>query len=214
MMTSAAQVIDIARKDVGLVEGKNNDSKFGRWYGMNHEPYCAMAVSYWFAQAGMPLHITTDKGFAYCPYGVKFFRDRGQFSKTPHVGDIVFYDWQGDGVSDHTGIVIGVSGRNFTAIEANTSPDNRGSQSNGGGVYIRTRPISSALGFGHVVYDARAWKAEYRFTADSVARRFGITIDELQAANPGQNIKPGILKGVTINVPVTPTNAKAFDPID
>ena len=56
----------------------------------------------------------------------------------------------------------------------------------------------------------KPWKAGNTYTADSVARRFGVTIDQLQAANPGSNIKPGILKNVTINVPFTATNACQF----
>jgi N-acetyl-anhydromuramyl-L-alanine amidase AmpD len=56
----------------------------------------------------------------------------------------------------------------------------------------------------------KRWTAAYTYTADSVARRFGITIDELQAANPGNNVRPGILKGVTINVPLTAANASQF----
>jgi len=54
------------------------------------------------------------------------------------------------------------------------------------------------------------WKAGTTYTADSVARRFGITVDQLQAANPGHNVKSGILKNVTINVPVTSTNSSQF----
>lgn len=45
------------------------------------------------------------------------------------------------------------------------------------------------------------YKAATNYTADSMARKYGISIDDLQALNPGQNIKAGILKGVTINVP-------------
>lgn len=36
-----------------------------------------MFVSYCFYNAGLPLPITTPKGFAYCPYGVKWFRNKG-----------------------------------------------------------------------------------------------------------------------------------------
>jgi LysM repeat protein len=60
------------------------------------------------------------------------------------------------------------------------------------------------------IVTAKSWKAGTKYTADSVARRFGITVDQLQAANPGSNIKAGILKGVTINVPVTSVNAGQF----
>jgi len=56
----------------------------------------------------------------------------------------------------------------------------------------------------------KRWTAGSTYTADSVARRFGVTIDQLQAANPGNNIRPGILDGVTINVPFNPGNSLEF----
>jgi LysM repeat protein len=56
----------------------------------------------------------------------------------------------------------------------------------------------------------KTWKASSKYSADSVARRFGISIDQLQAANPGQNVKAGILKNVSINVPVTSSNTSQF----
>jgi LysM repeat protein len=60
------------------------------------------------------------------------------------------------------------------------------------------------------VIPVKTWKAGSTYSADSVARRFGITIDQLQAANPGNNIKAGILKNVAINVPLTSTNTSQF----
>lgn len=53
------------------------------------------------------------------------------------------------------------------------------------------------------------YKAASNYTADSMARKYGITIDELQALNPGRNIKAGILKGVTINVPAAKVSSTA-----
>lgn len=60
------------------------------------------------------------------------------------------------------------------------------------------------------VIPVKTWKAGSKYTADSVARRFGITVDQLQAANPGNNVKAGILKGVSINVPVSSANSSQF----
>lgn len=80
------------------------------------------------------LEITTKKGFAYCPYGVKWFKDRSKLFNTPEVGDVVFYDWQKDGVSDHVGIVETIKADgSIVAIEGNTSV---GNDSNGGQVYL------------------------------------------------------------------------------
>ncbi len=38
-------VVDIAKQEIGVQEGANNDTKFGKWYGLNNQPWCAMFVS-------------------------------------------------------------------------------------------------------------------------------------------------------------------------
>lgn len=55
------------------------------------------------------------------------------------VGDIVLFDFNHNGTSDHTGIVIGINGSKITTIEGNTSA---GNNANGGQVQIRTRAKS------------------------------------------------------------------------
>jgi peptidoglycan hydrolase-like protein with peptidoglycan-binding domain len=70
------------------------------------------------------------------------------------VGDVVFFDWQGDRVADHVGLVEQVGDGVVTTIEGNTSRDERGSQSNGGGVFRRVRPLRTVRGFGRPAYGA------------------------------------------------------------
>ena len=153
-MPSPAQVLAVAASQVGVKESPpgSNRTPYCDWYGMVG-PWCAMFVSWVFAQAGMPLRITTDKGFAYCPYGVHWFREHGQMYRAPAVGDVVFYDWRADGVSDHVGIVEAVHGDGtFTAIEGNTS---FGNDSDGGAVMRRRRSLGATRaggGFGRPNY--------------------------------------------------------------
>ena len=152
-MVTPSQILQIAAREIGYKESPpgSNGNKFGRWYGMDYQPWCAMFVSYCFYNAGLAIPITTSKGFAYCPYGVKWFKDKGKLFNTPELGDIVFYDWKNDGISDHVGIVekINTDG-SIIAIEGNTSI---GNNSNGGQVMRRTRPRSVIVGFGRPPYD-------------------------------------------------------------
>lgn len=151
-MTTAQQVLQIAAHEIGYKESpkNSNHNKFGMWYGMDYQPWCAMFVSYCFYSAGLPLQITTPKGFAFCPYGVKYFRNKGWWHTTPQVGDVVFYDWGGDGVSDHVGIVEKVnSDGSIVAIEGNTSDDF--GDSNGGEV-CRKSQKKGILGYGRPPY--------------------------------------------------------------
>ena len=46
-------VIDAAQNEVGYQETGNNDTKYGKWYGLNNQPWCAMFVSWCFAQADL-----------------------------------------------------------------------------------------------------------------------------------------------------------------
>lgn len=57
------------------------------------------------------------------------------------VGDFVTFNWDG-GVPDHIGMLLSVGAGDCMTVEGNTSPSNAGSQSNGGGVYVRNRDRS------------------------------------------------------------------------
>jgi hypothetical protein len=152
-MTTPNDVLQVAMRQLGQKENPpgSNKSKYGNWYGMDGA-WCAMFVSYCFHQAGMPLPITNKKGFAYCPYGVDWFKKQGCWSDSnPKPGDVVFYCWRGDKVADHVGIVKEVKGsKNIIAIEGNTSTV---SNDDGGTVMVRPRSGSIILGYGKPKYD-------------------------------------------------------------
>lgn len=153
-MAIPEDVLRVATRQLGTTENPRNSnrSKYGAWYGMDGQPWCAMFVSYCFYQAGLPLPIKISKGFAYCPDGVNYFKKKGQWSTSQaKPGDIVFFDWQRDGTSDHVGIVEKVLGNGqFQTIEGNTSNTNN---SNGGQVMRRTRSLSVIQGFGQPPYN-------------------------------------------------------------
>jgi peptidoglycan hydrolase-like protein with peptidoglycan-binding domain len=153
-ITTAQKVLGIAAREIGYHESpkKSNNNKFGIWYGTNYQPWCAMFVSYCFYNAGLPLPATTPKGFAFCPFGVNWFKNKGWWHKTPQVGDVVFYDWGGDGVANHVGIVEKVnSDGSIVAIEGNTS-DGVG-DSNGGEVCRKPQKKGVILGYGRPPYE-------------------------------------------------------------
>ena len=55
-------------------------------------------------------------------------------------GDVVLYDFNGNGTSDHTGIIYKVANGKIYVVEGNTSAEKKnGSDTNGDGVYKRTR---------------------------------------------------------------------------
>ena len=144
-------VVDIARTQLNYQEGKNNDTKYGKWYGLNNQPWCAMFVSWCFNEVGKGTSIAaqTKKGFASCDAGLKWFSKQGKLVPVgkAQAGDIVFFQFDDDAQPDHVGIVVSNDGKkNLTCIEGNTSSGKKGSQSNGDGVYERKRPYSMIMG--------------------------------------------------------------------
>ena len=60
-------VVEIAKAEIGYAEkGNSNDTKYGKWYGLNNNPWCAMFVSWCFDRAGLSKKIAAQnaKGFA------------------------------------------------------------------------------------------------------------------------------------------------------
>lgn len=140
------KVVDIAFKEVGTKESPANSNltKYSKWFGLDGVPWCGMFCSWVYDQAGIKLgNIGFPKGFAGCQTAVAHYKKTKEVTKTPKVGDLVFFDWNGDGRYDHVGIFNGWkykdpsgAGTKFYSIEGNTSATN---QSNGGEVQSRVR---------------------------------------------------------------------------
>jgi hypothetical protein len=143
-------MLNACRLEIGYREGRNNDNKYGIWYGMNHQPYCAIGLT-WAATKVGGLSAIGGK-WAYCPWWADWFRSRGRFSTTSFKrGDIVFFDWSGrkrKGYEQHVGIVDEEDGNYIYVIEFNTTSGIAGNQSDGGGVYRRRRHRSLIVGAG------------------------------------------------------------------
>jgi len=147
-MKKSEKVIQIAFKEVGYTENpaNSNITKYGEWFGFNGVAWCAMFVSWCYAQAGCKLpNIGYSKGMAGCQTAVKYFKENNQIVEIPQVGDIIFFDWNGDGRYDHTEIFNGFTSAKKThmyTIGGNTSLTN---QSNGGSVMNRKRPVKCCI---------------------------------------------------------------------
>ena len=114
------RLIAIATTQLGYVEGPDNLTKYGAWYGIPNGEWCAMFVSWCANQAGISTEIIPK--YAGCTVGREWFESRGQFKYkeeyTPKAGDIIFFLSDGAG---HTGIVINCVGNRVYTIEGNTS---------------------------------------------------------------------------------------------
>ena len=52
-MATALDVLNVARSQIGFKTLGNDESPYGDWYGIPNAPYCAMGVSWTFAQVGL-----------------------------------------------------------------------------------------------------------------------------------------------------------------
>lgn len=119
-MNQRDKIVEIARGELGYEEGPNNDTKYGIWYGMNHQPWCAMFVSWCAHEAGIGENIIPK--FASCTQGFRQMLDMGIAINqriVPKPGDLIFFDWDKSGDKDHVGIVEYVENGVVHTIEGN-----------------------------------------------------------------------------------------------
>lgn len=143
------KILTIANHQIGIFENPagSNNVKYNTWlYGHAVKdgdkpgatyPWCGAFVSWVFNEAGINLGtIDYRLGYTGCPYAVKNVAKWGRIVTVPMPGDVAFFDWEGDGKFDHTGIFVKDLGAGiFQAIEGNTSFKNN---SNGGEVMLRS----------------------------------------------------------------------------
>lgn len=143
----ADDLIAVAKKEIGYKEGKNNANKYGAAYGMNNVYWCMQFVWWCFNQLDKFLFYDGKK-CASCSQLMNWAKSKGQWvTKEYQPGDILIYDFPNTSVkTDHTGICVTANKSKVTSIEGNTSYGSSGSQSNGDGVFKKTRPISVVLG--------------------------------------------------------------------
>jgi hypothetical protein len=145
----------------------SNHVKFGIWYGIVGA-WCAMFVSWVHVMAKVGKTFAKGSRYAYVPYIVadaRAGRNGLRLSSGPRSGVIACYDWDHNGVADHTGICADAAdlakfcsreygsavnrfghptSAQFWAIEGNTAV---GNDSNGGEVMIRLRNRSDVQAF-------------------------------------------------------------------
>ena len=129
MTTSEIEkVIAQAKSWLGITEYENrfveivnvyNEIPGARGPALVSYPWCAIFVSAVFWKA------IRESRFAEmaCDAMIQKFQNLGLYSVSGQgdVGDVLFYDWDGNGTSDHVGIILEVSDNGYTVIEGNKS---------------------------------------------------------------------------------------------
>jgi cell wall-associated NlpC family hydrolase len=117
--SGAGDIVEVAASQIGNAGGQ----PYWSWYGFSSRvEWCATFVS-WCANECGYIEAGVIPKFAGCEWqGEAWFKERGQWQErgyAPQPGDLIFFDWQGDGISDHVGIVESCDGVTVRTIEGN-----------------------------------------------------------------------------------------------
>lgn len=214
-MTTAEDVLNVARGQIGVTGDSRNDTAYSRWYGFPGQSWCDMFVSWVGEKAGAAGIIGH---FAYCPSHVNWFKNRGQWGSVPRPGAVVFFDWDGDRVADHVGFVESVnSDGSINTIEGNSTNPSRGGRN---GVFRHREYPGDILGYGYPAYSGqgnttspKTYKVKAGDTLWGIAAALGVSLTALLAANPGPASHPTLIHpGDTITVPQGGSTAPAPAP--
>ena len=131
------QFVEIAKMYLGcneadgthkqIIDLYNSKKPLARGYKVKYtDAWCATFVSAVAIRAGLTNIIPTECG---CEKQINLFKNLNSWQEKddyiPLVGDIIYYDWQDNGVgdnkgsSDHVGIVVEVAGKAIKIIEGN-----------------------------------------------------------------------------------------------
>jgi len=117
----SGDIVAVAISQTGNVGG----DPYWSWYGFGSRvSWCACFVS-WCANECGYIDAGVIPKFAACQnQGIVWFKARSLWQEPGYVpapGDIIFFDWQQDGYSDHVGIVEYVKDDVVHTVEGNTS---------------------------------------------------------------------------------------------
>lgn len=131
-------IVEVALTQVGNVGGE----PYWSWYGFDsHVEWCACFVSWCAEQCGY-IESSIIPKYALCSDGVNLFQRNGQWQDMdyePTAGAIIFFDWDGDGIIDHTGIVEKCENSTVYTIEGNS----------GDACRQRSYPVGSSVIYGY-----------------------------------------------------------------
>ena len=145
--TMKSTVVSVAENEVGY-EGTGSYSKYGEWYGYQGA-WCTTFALWCFNKAGEKLGVKLYSKIVpsggNCNSMISWYQNKGRYHTrgsgyTPSKGDLVFFDWSGNGSSQHVGIVSGTSGSTVYTVEGNCS----------GKVKAKTYTTSGSKPYGNV----------------------------------------------------------------
>ena len=190
---TVGRLLEVAKSQVGYIEGpKDNETKYGKKYGTNFQPWCGAYVNWCGEEAGVKIPKTV-----YTPSGAAAFKKANAWIDAqvadPEPGDIAYFNFPGVTGICHVGIVA-VDNEDGTVwcYEGNTTGDGKkGSQRNGGEAARKLRAYKknkagvmvSIVGFGRPKYKGA------NQASTPVVKKDNQDAEDKKCPTCGQNIK-------------------------
>ena len=125
-------IIEVAKKYLGVVEGSpehkhiidvyNSQKVLPNGYKVTYkDPWCAAFVTACAIEAKCLQNVFPSCNCYDMQTWYKYNQRFTKVYKRANIGDYVLYDWDGDGYSDHVGILISRDGDTLKVIEGNKS---------------------------------------------------------------------------------------------
>lgn len=150
---TAEKILALARGEIGIKESPagSNKVKYNDEYGGGPKAWCCVFIWWLFREAEASELFFNGAKTAYAPALLTYHRKMGRaVSGDYKPGDVIFFDFNGNGTADHVGICESWDGTTITTIDGNTG---EGNEANGGAVMRRTR---------HKKYIVGAYRPAYR----------------------------------------------------
>ena len=124
---------------------KYNTDYYGHAVSGDNYAWCCAFIWWVFRKCGLLMKFCGGNKTAYCPFVVNWARTHNQWVTSGYqLGDILLYDWNGDGMADHIGWCAGTSGNYAKSIEGNSSD----------AVRMNSQPFSKIMGAYRPSYDS------------------------------------------------------------
>lgn len=143
-MTTQDDILNTARAELGYTESPrgSNRNKFGAFFGMDRQPWCAFFVAWVYLRCGIDLRKYCDNvGYTPNLYGDLAALGWAVPLERARRGSLVF--WKFTNRINHVGLFIRRRLRSVTTLDGNTGA---GNDANGGAVEERTRDIGKMAG--------------------------------------------------------------------
>ena len=138
-MARAEDILSLARGEIGVKESPagSNKVKYNTEYGGGPKAWCCVFLWCLFRWAGASTLFFNGAKTAYAPALLTYHKKMGQaVSGAYEPGDVIFFDFNGNGTADHVGLCESWDGAHITTIDGNTG---EGNEANGGMVLRRKR---------------------------------------------------------------------------